>query len=60
MFRYYVYIETFNYVVPVVVYAENKIDAHNIAMQQFKKTFKSRVIKAVTHKDHYYFCGFEY
>lgn len=29
MFRYYVYIETFNFVVPVVVYAENgKMDYH--------------------------------
>lgn len=60
MFRYCVYIETFNYVVPVVVYAENGKDAYNIAINQFRKTFKSRVTKTVTHKDHYYFGGFEY
>lgn len=60
MFRYYVYIETLNFVVPVVVYAENGKDAYNIAINQFRKTFKSRVTKTVTHKDHYYFGGFEY
>lgn len=52
MFRYYVYIETFNFVVPVVVYAENGKDAYKIAINQYRKTFKSRVTKTVTHKDH--------
>lgn len=60
MFRYYVYMETFNYVVPVVIYASCKKDAYSKAMQQFKKSFKSKVVNVITHRDRYYFGGFEY
>lgn len=60
MSRYYVYIETFNYVVPIVIYANDKISAYNKAMQQFKKSFKSKAVNVITYKDHYYFGGFEY
>ena len=60
MFRYYVYIETFNYVVPVVIYAANKNDAYNKAMEQFNNSFKSEVISAEVHRDNYYFGGFSY
>lgn len=38
-----------------------KKDAYSKAIQQFKKSFKSRVAKkTVTHKDHYCFGGFVY
>ncbi|MDB7040957.1 hypothetical protein PM594_15475 [Erysipelatoclostridium ramosum] len=60
MFRYYVYIETFNYVVPVVIYASCKKDAYSKAVQQFENSFKSRAVNVITHKNHYYFGGFEY
>lgn len=60
MFRYYVYIETFNYVIPTVVCAENRKEAYNIAINKFQKSFTSKVLNVVTYKDRYYFGAFEY
>ncbi len=60
MFKYYVYIETETFVLPLVIYADSKKDAYRKGVKQFNKVFKKKIVKVTVYRDHYWFGGFEY
>ena len=62
MFRYSVYIESNDFILPLVIYADNERNAGKKGIKLFNKTFKNkeRIISVKVKKDLYYFGWYEY
>lgn len=62
MFRYSVYIESNDFILPLVIYADNERNAGKKGIKIFNKTFKNkeRIISVKVKKDLYYFGWYEY
>lgn len=61
MFRYSVYIESNDFILPLVIYADNERNAGKKGIKLFNKTFKNkeRIISVKVKKDLYYFGWYE-
>lgn len=61
MFRYSVYIESNDFILPLVIYADNERNAGKKAIKLFNRTFKNkeRIISVKVKKDLYYFGWYE-
>lgn len=61
MFRYSVYIESNDFILPLVIYADNERNAGKKGIKLFNKTFKNkeRIISVKVKKDLYYFGLYE-
>lgn len=61
MFRYSVYIESNDFILPLVIYADNEKNAGKKAINLFNRTFKNkeRIISVKVKKDLYYFGWYE-
>ena len=57
MYKFTVFIESESFVLPLIVYADNKKDAGTKGIRLFNKTFKNkkRIISVTVRKDSYYF-----
>lgn len=61
MFRYSVYIESNDFILLLVIYADNERNAGKKGIKLFNKTFKNkeRIISVKVKKDLYYFGWYE-
>ena len=61
MFRYSVYIESNDFILPLVIYADNERNAGKKGIKLFNKMFKNkeRIISVKVKKDLYYFGWYE-
>lgn len=61
MFRYSVYIESNDFILPLVIYADNERNAGKKGIKLFNKTFKNkeRIVSVKVKKDLYYFGWYE-
>ena len=61
MFRYSVYIVSNDFILPLVIYADNERNAGKKGIKLFNKTFKNkeRIISVKVKKDLYYFGWYE-
>lgn len=62
MFRYFVYIESKDFILPLIIYADSKNAAGKKGIKSFNKAFKSkkRIISVTVHKDKYFFGWYMY
>lgn len=62
MFRYSVYIESNDFILPLVIYADNEKNAGKKAINLFNRTFKNkkRIVSVTVIRDKYYFGWYEH
>lgn len=62
MFRYFVYIESNDFILPLVIYADSKNTAGKKGIKLFNRAFKNkkRIVSVTVIRDKYYFGWYEH